>query len=73
MTPLQIRMRIERDFDIRLRKQTRLREYIYPRAIYFRLCREYTDLTLTELAKTMDLKNHATVLRSLNNTFYDML
>jgi chromosomal replication initiation ATPase DnaA len=73
MTALEIRLKIESDFDVRLRNQSRLREYVYPRAVYFRLCREYTDLTLQELAESMNLKTHATVLRSLNFTFYDML
>jgi len=73
MTPLEIKKKIEFDFGVRLRNQSRLREYVYPRAIYFRLCREYTDLTLQELAESMNLKTHATVLRSLNFTFYDML
>ena len=73
MTPLEIRKKIEFDFDIVLKNQCRLREYVYPRSIYFRLCREYTDLTLQELAESVGLKTHATVLRSLNHTFYDML
>ena len=73
MTPLEIRKKIEFDFDIVLKNQCRLREYVYPRSIYFRLCREYTDLTLQELAESVGLKTHATVLRSLNFTFYDML
>ncbi len=73
MTPLQIKNKIELDFGITIKKQSKLREYVYPRAIYFKLCREYTELTLQELAESVGLTNHATVLRSINNTFYDAI
>ena len=71
MTPLEIKNKIESDFGITIKKQSRLREYVYPRAIYFKLCREYTEFTLQELAESVGLTNHATVLRALNHTFYD--
>ena len=55
MTPLQIKNKIELDFGITIKKQCKLREYVYPRAIYFKLCREYTELTLQELAESVGL------------------
>ena len=64
MTPLQIKNKIELDFGITIKKQCKLREYVYPRAIYFKLCREYTELTLQELAESVGLTNHATVSKS---------
>jgi len=73
MTPLQIKNKIELDFGITIKKQCKLREYVYPRAIYFKLCREYTELTLQELAESVGLTNHATVLRAINHTFYDAI
>ena len=73
MTPLQIKKKIELDFGVTIKKQSKLREYVYPRAIYFKLCREYTELTLQELAESVGLTNHATVLRAINNTFYDAI
>jgi len=73
MTPLQIKKKIELDFGVTIKKQSKLREYVYPRAIYFKLCREYTELTLQELAESVGLTNHATVLRAINHTFYDAI
>ena len=73
MTPLQIKKKIELDFGVTIKKQSKLREYVYPRAIYFKLCREYTELTLQELAESVGLTNHATVIRAINNTFYDAI
>ena len=73
MTPLQIKKKIELDFGVTIKKQSKLREYVYPRAIYFKLCREYTEFTLQDLAESVGLTNHATVLRAINNTFYDAI
>jgi chromosomal replication initiation ATPase DnaA len=73
MTPLQIKNKIELDFGVKIKKQCKLREYVYPRAIYFKLCREYTELTLQQLAESVGLTNHATVLRAINHTFYDAI
>ncbi len=73
MTPLQIKKKIELDFGVTIKKQSKLREYVYPRAIYFKLCREYTELTLQELAESVGLTNHATVIRAINHTFYDAI
>ncbi|QDP50512.1 MAG: putative bacterial DnaA helix-turn-helix protein [Prokaryotic dsDNA virus sp.] len=47
---------------------TRKRQNVYARAIYFKLCKELTKLTLKEIGQTLN-KTHATVLHSINNIF----
>ena len=62
MTSLQIKNKIELDFGITIKKQCKLREYVYPRAIYFKLCREYTELTLQELAESVGTSTRTTTI-----------
>lgn len=73
MTEVDIKKRIEEDFKIDLSVKSRKREYVYPRAIFFKLCREFTDESTQELAGMLGLKCHASVLNSINSTFYDAM
>jgi hypothetical protein len=47
---------------------SRKREHVYARAIYFKLCKDLTQLTLKEIGQTLN-KTHATVIHSINNIF----
>ncbi len=47
---------------------SRKRENVYARAIYFKLCKELTPLTLKQIGQTLN-KTHATVIYSINNIF----
>ena len=73
MTALEIKKRIERDFNVTLHTTSRKRNYVYPRAVFIKLCREFTELGTQDLADMLGLKAHASVLNALNNTFYDAM
>jgi len=73
MTALEIKKRIEKDFDVTLHTSSRKRNYVYPRAVFIKLCREFTELGTQDLADILGLKAHASVLNALNHTFYDAM
>lgn len=73
MTALEIKKKIEKDFDVTLHTTSRKRNYVYPRAVFIKLCREFTELGTQDLADILGLKAHASVLNALNNTFYDAM
>ena len=50
----------------------RQRELVYARAIYFKLCKEKSTLTLQQIADTLGV-NHATVLHGIKNVFPEMM
>jgi len=64
----EIREEIESKTGLDLSKKKRSREYVYTRAVYFKLCRENTELSLESIADTVGL-NHATVIHSIKNVF----
>jgi len=72
MTHEEIKQTIEEQLDVKLKSRNRRRHFTYARAIYFKLCRDYTSLTLSELADTVSIKNHATVLNAINTTMYSV-
>ena len=72
MTHEEIKETIEKQLDVRLNSRNRRRHFTYARAIYFKLCRDYTDKTFTELAETVGLTHHATVMNAVNKTMYDV-
>ena len=53
-------------FDVR--KNTRRREYVYARFLYFKLARDYTLASMREIAEIVQ-REHATVIHSINNVF----
>lgn len=63
-----IRTYIESCLNIDISKRTRKRNYVYARAVYFKLCREYTKLSLDDIGQTMDM-DHASVVHSINKVF----
>ncbi len=73
MTALEIKKRMGKDFDINIKTISRKRNFTYPRAIFFKLCRDFTEMGTQDLADMLNLKCHATVLNAINNTFYDAM
>lgn len=56
-------------FELDLVRNTRKRQYVEARAMFYKLCREFTKLSLEEIGKQVK-RDHASVLhgiRSLNN------
>lgn len=70
----KIRLRIEEELKIDLDqrrpsgKHNREKEYVYARAIYYRLLYEFTTMNNSMMAKSLG-QHHATVLHSRNNVF----
>ncbi len=70
----EIRNRVEQELQINLDerrengKHIRTPEAVYARSLYYGLCREFSNLSLSDIAATLG-QNHATVLHSLNNVF----
>ena len=67
-TTKEIKEAVEKKTGLKLDSKSRRREFVYCRSVYFKLCRDNTELSLTEIADTLNL-NHATVLYSLRTTF----
>ena len=63
-----IRTYIESCLNIDISKRTRKRNYVYARAVYFKLCREYTKLSLDDIGQTVDM-DHASVVHAISKVF----
>lgn len=59
-----IKKLVENYFKIELNSKTRRREYVEARAIYYKLLRENTRMSLASIGKTMN-RDHATALHSI--------
>lgn len=68
MTTTEIRNLVETELDVDISNKRRERNLVYARAIYFKICRDRTYLSLQEIGDTLDL-NHATVLHAVKNIF----
>ncbi len=64
----QIRNYMETCLGIDLSFRTRKRSNVYARAVYFKLCKEYTRLSLTDIGASVNV-DHATVIHGINNVF----
>lgn len=60
----KIKNLVQQVYKIDITRNRRTINYVQARAIYYKLCLEYTPLNITAIAKTMG-KNHATMLHSL--------
>ena len=59
---------VENYFELSISRNTRKRQYVEARAIYFKLCREFTQLSLEQIGESVN-RDHASVLhgvRSIN-------
>ena len=68
----KIRKEVEQATMQDLSVKRRQRELVYARAIYFKLCKEKSTLTLQQIADTLGV-NHATVLHAIKNVFPIMI
>jgi hypothetical protein len=57
----EIAKMVSRELDVDIFKNTRKREVVYGRVIYYRLAREYTPLSLREIGSLFN-RHHATAL-----------
>jgi predicted DNA-binding protein YlxM (UPF0122 family) len=64
----EIRNYMEGCLGIDLSFRTRKRSNVYARAVYFKLCKEYTRLSLTDIGASVNV-DHATVIHGINNVF----
>jgi len=55
---------VQNFFELNIKEKTRKREYVLARSFCYKLIRENTKMTLSEIAKLFN-KNHATVLHNL--------
>ena len=55
---------IEQFYNISLDNNSRLRKYIYARAMYYYICNKHTNYNVSEIGRSLN-KCHATVLHSL--------
>jgi len=53
-------------FEINISRTTRKRQYVEARAIYFKLCREFTQLSLEQIGKSVN-RDHASVLHGVKS------
>jgi hypothetical protein len=60
----EIKVKVQQLARLKLTRNTRLRRYVYPRAIYFKLCKEFTHSTLVEIGSSVG-RDHASVLHGL--------
>jgi len=60
---------IERFYNIKLDDKSRLRKYIYARAMYYYICNKYTNYNTSEIGRTLN-KCHATVLYGISQFPY---
>ena len=57
---------VENYFEISISRNTRKRQYVEARAIYFKLCREFTQLSLEQIGESVN-RDHASVLHGVKS------
>ena len=72
ITMTSIKKRIEKDFGMKLSLRSNKRNPTYIRAIFYKLCREFTVHSLEEIASFVD-RTHATVINGVNSTFNEAM
>lgn len=58
-----IQRQVEKKLSINLQERIRKREYVYARSVYFRLCKDLTRNTISDIARSVGM-NHASVIHS---------
>jgi hypothetical protein len=61
-----IKQIVESYFEISISRNTRKRQYVEARAIYFKLCRIFTQLSLEQIGKSVN-RDHASVLHGIRS------
>ena len=57
---------VENYFELSISRNTRKRQYVEARAIYFKLCREFTQLSLEQIGESVN-RDHASVLHGVKS------
>jgi len=65
----KIKRLIKLEYGYDVNAPTRKREFVEARAMYYTILKEFTNLTLAGIARTVN-KNHATILHGLKNFKY---
>lgn len=65
-----IMQRVNKTYGLVISKKTRGREYVYARAVYYKLARELTDYSLSQIGLLVH-RDHASVLHGLKT--FDLL
>lgn len=68
---LRIALMVQDKTDLNLWRNTRIREYVYARCVFYMLARDLTPFPVTEIGSVFN-KNHATVLHGIK-VFRDVL
>tara|TARA_R100000152_G_C6719945_1_gene146113 strand:- start:63 stop:497 length:435 start_codon:yes stop_codon:yes gene_type:complete len=55
---------VENELKINISRNTRKREYVYARAIFFKLCKEFSHQTLSKIGEFVG-RDHASVIHGL--------
>lgn len=55
---------VARRSELNLTKSSRMKDYVYARAVYFKLCREFTNFSFKEIGFLVD-KDHASVMHGM--------
>lgn len=55
---------VENELEVNISMNTRKREYVYARAIFFKLCREFSHQTLSKIGEFVG-RDHASVMHGL--------
>ena len=61
-----IKQIVENYFEISISRNTRKRQYVEARAIYYKLCRIFTQLSLEQIGKSVN-RDHASVLHGVKS------
>jgi len=61
-----IKQIVENYFEISIGRNTRKRQYVEARAIYYKLCRIFTQLSLEQIGKSVN-RDHASVLHGIRS------
>lgn len=68
MTINKIIKKVSTEFGLDITKRSRKREYVYARAVYYKIARDMYNKTLSEIGRSVGV-DHATVLHSIKNVF----
>jgi hypothetical protein len=60
-----IKKQVQKKLEVTLSKDTRKREYVYARAIYFKLAKEFTLESLSSIGNSVG-RDHASVIHGLH-------
>ncbi len=73
MNSNEIRNLVQRNFELNLNQKKRTKKLVHARAVYFKLCRDCTDLTFAKIGNTLGF-SHGNVIHSINKIFpsFDM-